>query len=125
MEELGLYPIRETPTVVPPAGGRSKKKDAGRGRGRGKGPTSSSRVRVGAEEEEDVEETGKRTVWSVAENVALMKAWVVVVKDPYIGVNQYIDKMWLRISQGYLRFKPPVEASRSRAMPEIVGAVEA
>ena len=49
----------------------------------------------------------------MAENVMLAKAWVGVVEDPYIGANQHIDKMWLFISQGYLKFKLPSGKPRS------------
>ena len=39
------------------------------------------------------EEVGgrKRTIWSIGECVALAKAWISVVEDPYIGANQHID----------------------------------
>ena len=90
-EELGLSLVRETPTEAEKTTG-----------GKGKGRAYSSRT----EAEEDEEETGRRTVWSVAENVVLAKAWVGVIKDPYVGNNQHIDRMWFRISQGYLKRKP-------------------
>ena len=40
------------------------------------------------------------------ENAALAKAWIGVVEDPYIGANQYIDRLWKRISETYLTHKP-------------------
>ena len=80
------------------ARGRGK----GKCKGKGKDPASSSRT--GAEE--DVEERGSRTIWTVAENVALAKVWIGVLEDLYIGNNQHIDRMWFRISQGYLKWKP-------------------
>ncbi|XP_042044846.1 uncharacterized protein LOC121790795 [Salvia splendens] len=49
----------------------------------------------------------KRTIWSSDECVALAKAWISVVEDPYVGANQHIDRIWWRISQSYIQFKPP------------------
>ena len=47
----------------------------------------------------------KRTFWKVEECVALAKAWISVVEDPYVSTNQVIDRMWYRISQSYLKWK--------------------
>ena len=82
----------------------------GKGKGKGKGTTSSSRAgNEGEAGAEGWEEAGgrKRTIWSIGECVALAKAWISVVEDPYIGANQHIDRMWWRISQNYIEFKPP------------------
>ena len=48
----------------------------------------------------------KMTVWSVQECVALAKAWISVVEDPYVSANQYIERIWWRINQIYLEWKP-------------------
>ena len=42
----------------------------------------------------------------MGENAALVKSWVGVVEDPYVGANQYIDRLWHRISEVYLTLKP-------------------
>ncbi|XP_047942555.1 uncharacterized protein LOC125189309 [Salvia hispanica] len=108
-EDLGLSPIRETPDEAEPAArGRSKGKGKvrGGGRGKGKGKVPSSSSHTGAEEEEGEDETERRTIWSVWENAALAKAWIGVVEDPYVGANQYVDRMWHRISATYRNVKP-------------------
>ena len=75
---------------MPPTAGRTRKQ--GRGKCKGKGTTLSSRAGnergAGAEGEEAGKR--KRTIWSIGECVALAKAWVGVVEDPYIGANQHI-----------------------------------
>ncbi|XP_047939270.1 glutathione S-transferase T3-like [Salvia hispanica] len=105
--ELGLSPIHETPDEAELAArGRSKDKGKTRGGGRGKGKVSGSSSNTGAEEEGEDEAEERRTIWTVWENVALAKAWVDVVEDPYVGPNQYVDRLWLRISEAYRICKP-------------------
>ncbi|XP_047978888.1 glutathione S-transferase T3-like [Salvia hispanica] len=84
--ELRLSPIREAPDEAElTARSRSKGKGKTRGGGRGK---------------------GKVPIWIVWENFALAKAWVGVVEDPYVGPNQYVDRLWLRISEACRICKP-------------------
>ncbi|XP_047965637.1 glutathione S-transferase T3-like [Salvia hispanica] len=56
---------------------------------------------IQAEEEGEDEAEERRTIWTVWENAALAKAWVGVVEDPYVGPNQYVDRLWHRISEAY------------------------
>ncbi|XP_042032010.1 uncharacterized protein LOC121778681 [Salvia splendens] len=109
LEELGLSLIRDSPTDAPTATGRRGRR-SGRGRGRGRGITSPVPMYGGEAGAAEVGEWSigkKRIVWSKEECIALAKAWISVVEDPYVGANQHIDRMWWRINQSFLQFKPP------------------
>ena len=97
-EELGIA-LRTEPAMQPAA-------PRVRTRRPGKSKATSSRAATdgGAGKEEDGRR--KRTVWSIPEYVALAKAWISVVEDPYVSANQHINRMWWRISQSYLEWKP-------------------
>ena len=92
-DDLGISP-RNTPATqlaAPPVRTRRPMKS--------KATTSRAATDSGAEE---VGGRRKRTIWKIEECVALAKAWISVVDDPYVSANQVIDRMWYRISQSYL-----------------------
>ena len=96
-EDLGIS-LRTSPATQPAA-------PPARTRREGMSTTTSSRATTDSGTGEEEGSGRKRTVWSVQECVALAKAWISVVEDPYISVNQHIERMWWRISQNYLEWK--------------------
>ena len=118
--KLGLSPIRETPDVAEPAArsrskgkGKTRGGDRGGGRGKGKVPSSSSNTGAEAKEEGEDEAEERRTIWTVWENITLAKAWVGVGEDPYVGPNQYVDRLWHRINEAYRVCKPSGAKART------------
>ena len=94
-DDLGISP-RTSPATQPAAPPARTRKE-----GKSKATISHAATDSGT----GVEEGGgrkKRTVWSIQECIALAKAWISVVEDPYVSSNQVIDRMWYRISQSYL-----------------------
>ena len=97
-DALGISPP-DTPATQPAA-------PPARTRRPGTSKATTSRAATDSGAEEEVGGRRKRTVWKVKECVALAKAWISVVEDPYVSANQVIDRMWYRISQSYLKWKP-------------------
>ena len=89
-DDLGISP-RTSPATQPAA-------PPARTRREGKSKAISSRAATDGGVGKEEGSRKKRTVWNIQECIALAKAWISVVEDPYVSSNQVIDRMRYRIS---------------------------